>query len=326
MLPPREVPAGLSESEYLILTFRYQVLVWPRQMAKCQKFLLNGNSAAQTMSEEGRKRTALLMSAFETTYFVHETVNMVQDTATDIVKLAATGVGEVMDKNPVTAKAKKGAILAAGMAKFLAEGAMHKVVSGVVLPSVGLPTDFVPPGREPEHYLAMARRYEQFGFPEAERMALERAIEADKAGTNAARARVLLRTRVPKEHVPDAAGMQYVQGLKNYVIKDYEGARAIFEVLVRDYPNFEWGGLMLARTLIYLGEIERAQDLAMMVYRYNPNILGAHLVLASIDVVAWRIKLLEERLEKIRALDPLTPELAPFESLMQHISEMGLRR
>jgi predicted Zn-dependent protease len=155
-------------------------------------------------------------------------------------------------------------------------------------------------------------------------MALDRAVEADPGGQIAGRAKVQMRTRLPKDPVPAAAGKQYVQGLKNYVIKDYEGAKGILEGLVRDYPHFEWGNLMLAKTLIYLGEVERAQDLAMKVYRYNPNIIGSHLVLASIDVVAWRISHLQERLDKIRKLDPLTPELAPFESLMQHLNAMGI--
>jgi tetratricopeptide (TPR) repeat protein len=326
MLPPKEVPAGLSDIEYQTLLFRYQFLVWPRQMAKCQKILLKSDAAAQSMSDEGRKRMALLMTALEATFFVNETVTMVQDTASDIVKIAATGVGGVMDKNPVTAQAKKNVMLMAGMAKHFADGALHKVVSDVVLPSVGLPTDFVPPGRTPEHYLGMAVRYEQFGFAESARMALKRAIEADPKGQFAGKARVRIRTRLPKEPVPDAATRQYLQGLKSYVIKDYEGAKGIFEGLLRNYPDFEWAALMLAKTLIYLSEVERAQDVAMKVYRYNPNIIGSHLVLASIDVVAWRIKLLEERLNKVRALDPQTAELAPFESLLQLLGDMGLRQ
>src|SRR5208337_3916340 len=110
-------------------------------------------------------------------------------------------------------------------------------------------TDFVPPGRTPEHYLSMAMRYEQFGFAEAARMALERAIEADPKAQTASKAKVRMRTRLPKEPVPDGATRQYLQGLKSYVIKDYEGARGIFELLVRNYPDFEWGSLMLAKTL-----------------------------------------------------------------------------
>jgi tetratricopeptide (TPR) repeat protein len=326
MLPPREVPEGLSDIEYQKLLFRYQFLTWPRQMAKCSKILMKSDAAGQSMSDEGRKRMALLMTALEATFIVNETVNLVQDTAGEIVKFAATGVGDVMDKNPVTAKAKKNVMLMAGMAKSLAEGALHKVVSDVVLPSVGLPTDFVPPGRTAEHYLNMAVRYEQFGFAESARMALERAIEADPKAQTASKAKVRMRTRLPKDPVPDAATRQYLQGLKSYMIKDYEGAKGIFELLVRNHPNFEWGSLMLAKTLIYLAEVERAQDLALKVYRYNPNIIGAHLVLASVDVVAWRIKLLEERLDKVRALDPQTSELAPFDSLLQHLGDMGMRQ
>src|SRR5580704_1067818 len=111
MLPPREVPSGLTDIQYQQLLFRYQFLVWPRQMAKCSKILMKSDSAGQSMSEEGRKRMELLMTALEATFFVNETVNMVQDTAGEIVKLAATGVGDVMDKNPVTAQAKKNVIV-----------------------------------------------------------------------------------------------------------------------------------------------------------------------------------------------------------------------
>jgi len=326
MLPPKEVPAGLSDMEYQQLLFRYQFLVWPRQMATCSRILMKSDAAGQSMSDEGRKRMALLMTALEAGFFVHETLNLVQDTAGDIVKFAAGEVGGAMDKNPVTAKAKKNVLLFAGMARSLAEGALHKVVSDVVLPTVGLPVDHVPSGHSAEHYLNMAARYEQFGFAEAARQALERAIEAEPQSQFAKRARVRIRTRMPKDTVPEAATRQYGQGLKSFVLKDYESAKSTFELLVRNYPDFEWGVLMLAKTLIYLAELERAQDLALKVYRANPNIIGAHLVLASIDVAAWRISLLEERLDKIRALDPLTPELAPFESLLQHLGAMGLRQ
>jgi|GEM_PF-685957 len=325
MLPPKEVPDNLAPIEYQKLVLRYQFLVWPRQMAKCSKLLMQADPGSYSTSEENRKRLTMLMTAMEATFFVNDTVNMVQGTAADIVKVAATSVGGIMDKNPFTAMAKKNVLLMADMARGVADGALHKVVSDVVLPTVGLPVDFVPPGHEPEHYISMAMRYEQFGFAEAARMALERAIEADPKGQVAARAKVKMRTRLPKESVPEAATQQYVAGLKAFIMKEYDGAKAIFELLLRNYPNFEWAALMLAKTLIYLGEVERAQDVAMKVYRYNPNMIGSHLVLASIDVVAWRPKLLEERLEKIRALDPTTTELAPFDSVLEMITAMGLR-
>jgi tetratricopeptide (TPR) repeat protein len=209
---------------------------------------------------------------------------------------------------------------------MLADGALHKVVSDVVLPSVGLPVDHVPPGRSAEHYLSMAIRYEQFGFAEPARMALERAIEVDPKAQAANKARIRIKTRLPLNPVPDEATRQYVLALKSYILKDYEGARQILDVLIRNYPDFEWAPILLGKTAIFLAEIERAQDLAMKVYRANPNLIKAHLLLASIDVVAWRINLLEERLDKIRALDPQTPELAPFDALMQHLIGAGMYR
>ncbi|MBU6452137.1 MAG: hypothetical protein KGS72_10190 [Cyanobacteria bacterium REEB67] len=324
MLPPKEVPSGLSDLEYQILLFRYQFLVWPRQMATCSKILMKHEAVGQEMTEEGRKRMAVLMTALEATFFVNDAYNAVQDTASEVVKLAASGVGDVMDKNPLTARAKKNVLLVAGMAKLMADGALHKVVSDVVLPSVGLPVDHVPPGRTAEHYLDMARRYEQFGFAEPARMALERAIEVDPKALAASKARTRLKTRLPLNAVSEEATREYVQALKSYIMKDYESARQILEILIRNHPDFEWAHVLLGKTSIFLSEIERAQDLAMIVYRANPNLIKAHLLLASIDVVAWRINLLEERLDKIRALDPQTPELAPFDSLMQHLIGAGM--
>jgi tetratricopeptide (TPR) repeat protein len=326
MLPPKEVPTGLSDQEYQILLFRYQFLVWPRQMATCSKILMKNDAVGQNMTDEGRKRMTVLITALEATFFVNDAYEAVQHTASDMVKLAASEVGGAMDKNPTTAKVKKNMMLMAGMAKSLADGALHKVVSDVVMPTVGLPVDSVPTGHSAEHYLAMANRYEQFGFAEAARMALERAIEVDSKALNANKARVRIKTRLPLNPVPEAATKLYVQGLKNYVIKDYEGARDVFEQCLRDYPDFEWPAVMLGKTLIYMGDLERAQDLALKVYRANPNMIRAHLLLASIDVAAWRIKLLEERLEKVRALDSGTPELAPFDSLMQHLIGSGIYR
>ena len=114
------------------------------------------------MTEEGRKRMAVLMTALEATFFVNDAYEAVQHTASDIVRLAANEVGGAMDKNPTTAKVKKNMMLVAGMAKSLADGAFNKVVADVVMPTVGLPVDSVPTGHSAEHYLAMAARYEQF--------------------------------------------------------------------------------------------------------------------------------------------------------------------
>lgn len=323
MLPPKDVPAGLSASDYQKLAIRYQMLKWPKQMAASQRYTMA--MAGDVVPEETRRKVGALMAALEITFTVNEAVNTVRDTIDEVTRLAGEKAGKVIDKNQTLAKAKRNVTNAFSLVHDIANSALHKVVEDVVLPRIGLPIDFIPEGLSAAEYLKMGARYEQIGFAEQARKALLQAVKVSPDSPQAKRAKIRLTTRIPKERVSDDATRRYVDSLKLYLTQEIADAKTKLELLIREYPDFEWPYIQLGHILLQAGEVERAQDLAAKVTRQNQSMIKAWLMLATIDVIFWKMNDLEKHLKKIRTLDAESPELATFEQLLELITQQGLR-
>lgn len=323
MLPPREVPVGLSPQEYQKLAIRYQMLRWPKQMAACSRRLVASGDVA--MSDKNRVQVTALMTAMEVTFTVSDTVNEIRGTVDDAIKLAAEGVGKVLDRSSYLARARKTVGNALGVASGMANDAVHKVFENVVMPRLGLPIDYLPEGLSAADYLKMGARYEQFGYAEQARSALKETIKLAPQSNEAKRARLRLSTRIPGQEVTSDAGRRYVDALKSFVTQELDECKQTLELLIRDYPEFEWPYLQLGRLLMMEGEIERAKDLAGKVLKLNPYMLKAHLLLATIDLIEWNITSLDQRIKRMSDLDSDSPELATFTELLALIDQQGLR-
>ncbi len=323
MLPPKEVPDGLSATEYQRLAIRYQMLKWPKQMAASSRYSMA--AAGDAIPEETRRRVGALMAALEITFTVNDAVNAVRGTVEEAVRLAGSEAAKVIDRNETLAKAKRNVGNVFSLANDLANSALHKVVEGVVLPRIGLPIDYLPEGLSQIEYLKMGARYEQLGFAEQARAALEKTISQGSDTMQGKRAKIRLRTRIPRDKVSDDATRRYVDALKLYITQEIVDAKAKLELLIREYPDFEWPYIQLGHILLTAGEVDRALDLAAKVVRQNPNMIKGWLMLSTIDLIYWNIPKLEEHLQKIKTLDPESPELSTFEQLLELINQQGMR-
>lgn len=323
MLPPKEVPDGLTATEYQRLTIRYQMLKWPKQMAASSRYSMA--AAGDAVPEETRRKVGALMAALEITFTVNDAVNAVRGTVEEAVRLAGSEAGKVIDRNETLAKAKRNVGNVFSLANDLANSALHKVVEGVVLPRIGLPIDYLPEGLSQSDYLKMGARYEQLGFAEQARSALEKTISQGSDTMQGKRAKIRLRTRIPRDKVSDDATRRYVDALKLYITQEIVDAKAKLELLIREYPDFEWPYIQLGHILLTAGEVDRALDLASKVVRQNPNMIKGWLMLSTIDLIYWNIPKLEEHLQKIKTLDPESPELSTFEQLLELINQQGMR-
>ncbi len=323
MLPPKEVPDGLSATEYQRLAIRYQMLKWPKQMAASSRYSMA--AAGDAIPEETRRRVGALMAALEITFTVNDAVNAVRGTVEEAVRLAGSEAAKVIDRNETLAKAKRNVGNVFSLANDLANSALHKVVEGVVLPRIGLPIDYLPEGLSQIEYLKMGARYEQLGFAEQARSALEKTISQGSDTMQGKRAKIRLRTRIPRDKVSDDATRRYVDALKLYITQEIVDAKAKLELLIREYPDFEWTYIQLGHILLTAGEVDRALDLAAKVVRQNPNMIKGWLMLSTVDLIYWNIPKLEEHLQKIKTLDPESPELSTFEQLLELINQQGMR-
>jgi len=323
MLPPRDVPEGLSALEYQKLAIRYQMLRWPKQLAASQRYTMA--AAGDAVPEETRRKVGALMAALEITFTVNDAVNTVKGTFDEALRLAGSEASKVIDRNATLAKARKSVSNAFTLANELASSAFNKVVEDVVLPRIGLPIDYMPEGLPAADYLKMGSRYEQIGFAEQARLALQKAIAHGSDDQASKRAKIRLRTRIPQEKVSDDATHRYINSLKLYLTQELVEAKAILELLIREYPKFEWPYIQLGHMLLIAGEVDRASDLAAKVVRQNPNMIKAWLLLATIDIIYWQIPKLEQHIQKIKTLDPESPELSTFEQLLELINQQGMR-
>lgn len=285
MLPPKEVPEGLTATEYQRLTIRYQMLKWPKQMAASSRYSMA--AAGDAVPEETRRKVGALMAALEITFTVNDAVNAVRGTVEEAVRLAGSEAGKVIDRNETLAKAKRNVGNVFSLANDLANSALHKVVEGVVLPRIGLPIEYLPEGLSQSDYLKMGARYEQLGFAEQARSALEKTISQGSDTIQGRRAKIRLRTRIPRDKVSDDATRRYVDALKLYITQEIVDAKAKLELLIREYPDFEWPYIQLGHILLTAGEVDRALDLAAKVVRQNPNMIKGWLMLSTIDLIYW---------------------------------------
>lgn len=323
MLPPKNVPEGLSAMDYQKLSIRYQMLRWPRQMAACSRRLVATGDVA--MSEQNRTQVTALMTAMEVTFTVSETVNEIRGTMDDALRIAGSEVGKVLDKSSYLAQGRKSIKNALNLVSSLANEAAHKVFENVVMPRLGLPVDFLPDGLGAAEYLKMGARYEQFGYAEQARMALKEAVKTAPESKEAKRAGLRLKTRIPLREVRDDATSLYVDALKLFYVQELDESKQTLKLLIRDYPDFEWPYIQLGRIVMMDGDIERARDLCGQALKLNGSLLKAHLLLATIDLIEWNIAAMDNRLKRIEGLDCESPELATFKELLLLIDSQGLR-
>lgn len=126
---------------------------------------------------------------------------------------------------------------------------------------------------EAQEWYEVGLRYRLAGWVGLAREALAKVIEMSPDQEVAEKARRVLKSQLPGLAVPPDAEQRNIEGF-NLMGSDPSAARAIFEELIRHYPDFEWPYNNLARLKLMDNDIEGARELIKYVLAVNPNLLS----------------------------------------------------
>jgi tetratricopeptide (TPR) repeat protein len=128
------------------------------------------------------------------------------------------------------------------------------------------------------------------------------------------------RLDVAKTHIAAAAKMEpnnrdtkVLQGLSARYAKDYAGAAAVFEEVVKEHPNFAFATANLAIVLCELADANpkrRAVELAELYVRQNPRMAEAYAVYGYTLLKNERVADAEKSLLQAASLGALSPDAA----------------
>lgn len=113
------------------------------------------------------------------------------------------------------------------------------------------------------------------GLPEASRSALEQAIALDKNGPISKKAAAIIRGRLPKFTVSNAAEQENVKAHTLMVAGDYTGAISGFTTAISRYPEFEWPYGNLGYVYILQRRYPAAIRVLKKAVAINPNYASA---------------------------------------------------
>lgn len=137
-----------------------------------------------------------------------------------------------------------------------------------------LPEDGLPDNLTREKYYELGLQYRLAGWVGLAREALSRVVESGETDTLASKASKVLKTQLPKCPVPLEAEQKNIEGY-NLMLSDSEKAKQIFEVLMADYPDFEWPFSNTARIKLQEGDISGARGIVKYLLQVNPDLLSA---------------------------------------------------
>lgn len=144
-----------------------------------------------------------------------------------------------------------------------------------------LPPRDVPEGLTASEYYRLAVEYKRMGWIEQARDSSNLAVELGAQTDVGKAARLFLKTKVPKYPVPLLAEQRYIDGFNQLATGDISQSKAIFEELIKDYPDFEWSYGQLAVLYIQEGDNGKARELLKIALDINPDYVNAWLHMAQ---------------------------------------------
>ncbi len=145
-----------------------------------------------------------------------------------------------------------------------------------------LPRD-VPEGLTAPDYYRLAHQYKRVGWIEQARDSSNLASELGAETDIGKAARLFLKTKLPKYPVPLLAEQLYIEGFNQLATGYIDESKAIFEELIKDYPDFEWGYGQLAVLYIQEGDNGKARELLKIALDINPDYVNGWLHMAQAD-------------------------------------------
>lgn len=167
-----------------------------------------------------------------------------------------------------------------------------------------MPPRTVPEGLSAQEYLELGQRYKTVGWTEQSRDALQYAMELDPDGENGVAALAFMRSKLPRHPVPLSAEQANIQGFNLMVSGDLDGAVAVFEKLIREFPDFEWPQGNLGSIRIEQGDFAEAERILIAAVQLNPFYLNGWAHLCRANLLQSKYKEARYAVEQIRKIDP----------------------
>ncbi len=144
----------------------------------------------------------------------------------------------------------------------------------------GLP-EKVPDGKTASEYFTLGFQCKRAGWIEQAREAINRAIATDRSGKIASKAERFLRTRLPRDPVPEKAVLMNItaNGENSFFTRDK--AEEIWKQCIAEYPKFEWPYGNLGDLYVQEGKYKDAEKLLNRALRINPDYVNAWAHLAE---------------------------------------------
>jgi tetratricopeptide (TPR) repeat protein len=287
-VPPRDIPEDLSDVQYMRLAVRYAMMGWRAQAevaikrASALRPVIEQASTSEPEEEAPIDSDSAVANAV--LEVIMEAPNQSPEQLLDSVRTKLTEMEVPTEEIEKTVQA-------------LAE-AWENTPQEVQLASD------VPEGLSAEEYLELGMQYKAVGWTEQARDALQYSIEIDGRGETGKFAATYLRTKVPRHPVPMMAVQRNVKGYNQRVGGEWQSARATFEELICDYPDFEWPYGNLGSLLVTLGEFEEARRILEQALEINPFYLNALLHMARLHAANDDFDACYRCLDRAEEIDP----------------------
>ncbi len=326
MIPAREVPSGLTADEYLKLSIQYLLMNWKKQMVIAAKKAMEGGNPMKTrqvegLSDEEYKKLGMMLGIVETTMEIGDQANEVVRSAFEAMHQAASFADQALDEFEPIIEVKNELQNTLKSWTEQAAEAINKAVEEILLPALGLPTRDVPQGMSAEEYFRIANQYKTMGWTEQARDALLLANEIDPndVGPKALR---YLRTKIPRHPVPHHAVKKNIWGHSLFLRGELDSAKATFEELIKNYPDFEWPYGNLGAVYIQQGKISNAKDVLSKALDINGDYLNAWLHLARARAAVLEVREAQSCIDKAVRLDPDDQAVQSLKTLIEFLGSI----
>jgi len=324
MLPPVNVPAGLSYPEYLKLNLRYMSMGLMRQSmgALHQATLLQPHS---DMPDDNRKRALLLFDAAEKALFLQEVSDDMKKTFGGFFDYTLGEVDKKLDKFEPVKKAKDGLKNVFSLVSQTVSETVDGSLEHHLLPALGMPLDAIPEDRLAEEYLILAGKYNQIGACEPARECLSKIISMEGESPLSRTAKVQIKTQLPRHVVPHDAMLKYMSALRYLFTQKEEKAKEQLVDLEVKFPRFELPMVQLASIALKNREEVRARHLLDAALKINGSLSKAWCLKARLAISEWKLSEMDSCIEKLTELDPNDPGLQALLQMQAVINNGGLR-
>lgn len=322
MPPPKEVPENLKNAdEYFKLSIQYLLMNWKRQAVTAFKKSVELHKSffgtpLMWMNDEHYRNLGMALGLVETSMNISEAANEAAKNVFLTVSQAADGIEPIKQFRQDFQTTLKNVTNTALDA--ISDAASDVYVSVMKLPS----NADIPDGLSAERYYRMGVQYKLMGWTEHAREAFTKAAEKEHIGYYGKKARQHLNTKLPRFSIHYKAVRKNRFGLQQLLREDLDGAKATFEEIIDEYPNFEWPYANLGKVYFCQGDTANARRVIQKALQINPSYVTAWTYLSTVDAIDSNFRAAHEALNRATQLDSEDPNASALAKILSTLSSL----